>query len=96
MQTLPNNTVSKLSYFDKRIKSFYQKQGFINLPLDESKMPPLIESINDDLSALFLKIWGSSMGAHLLDKFYAYRGNILEFYLCLDAKNRELFSAIDW
>lgn len=96
MTQLHPNTVSKLYYFDSRIKSFYEKEGFNSIPFDGKKVQEMIETVQPDLTALFLKIWGGTMGAHLLDKFYTFRGNIHEFYLSLDSKNRQLFSSIDW
>lgn len=90
------NTVSKLFYFDNRIKSFYEKNGFSSIPFDGRKVQEMIQASQKELAELFLKIWGASMGAHLLDKFYDYRGNVLDFYMSLDDKNRQLLSQKDW
>lgn len=93
---LPPNTISKLFYFDNRTRSFYEDHGFHSIPFDGHKVQEMIESSRKELSDLFLKIWGSSMGYHLLDKFYNCHGNVYEFFLCLDGKNIELFTTKDW
>lgn len=93
---LAANTVSKLYYFDNRIKSFYEKYNYQSVPFDDKIVQEMIEASRKELSELFLKIWGSSMGCHLLDKFYTYRGNIYEFFMCLDSQNRLLFTSKDW
>jgi hypothetical protein len=56
----------------------------------------MIQASQKELAELFLEIWGKSMGAHLLDKFYDYRGNVLDFYISLDGQNRQLLSQKDW
>lgn len=94
--TLPINTVSKLYYFDCRIKSFYEQNGYNSIPFDNRKVYDMIESSRKELSELFIKIWGLSMGYHLLDKFYSYNGNILDFYTNLDQTNMDSFSNKDW
>lgn len=96
MIALTPNTVSKLYYFDNRIKSFYEKNGYTNMPFDSKEVQKMIESSQLELNALFYKIWGSTMGYHLLDKFYDFRGNILEFFMSLDVENREKFTTINW
>ncbi len=93
---LTPNTVTKLFYFDNRVRSFYEKHNYQAVPFDGRSVQEMIQSSRMELSELFLKIWGSSMGYHLLDKFYQYRGNIYEFFLCLDDQNRELFTSKDW
>ncbi len=93
---LAPNTVSKLFYFDSRIRSFYEKHNFKSVPFDGRMVQEMIEASRKELSELFLKIWGSSMGYHLLDKFYDKRGNIYEFFMCLDSQNRQLLTSKDW
>jgi len=93
---LPPNTVSKLFYFDNRIRSFYEKHNYKYIPFDGREVQEMIEASRKELSDLFLKIWGSSMGYHLLDKFYDYRGNVYEFFMCLDGENRHLLTSKDW
>jgi len=94
--SLPSNTVSKLFYLDNRVRSFYEKHGFNSVPFDGQKVQEMIDASHQELTELFLKIWGLSMGYHLLDKFYSYRGNIYEFFMCLDSTNREMFTGKDW
>ncbi|MBN2729524.1 MAG: hypothetical protein JXR53_09905 [Bacteroidales bacterium] len=94
--TLHPNTVSKLYYLDNRIKSFYEKNGYSSIPFDGRKVQEMIQASKKELAELFLKIWGDCMGAHLLDKFYTYQGNVLDFYMSLDGKNRQLLSQKDW
>ena len=96
MTTLAQNTVSKLFYFDNRIKSFYEKNGHTSMPFDGKKVQNMIDGSQLELNELFYKIWGPEMGYHLLDKFYNYQGNIYEFFMCLDSKNRELLTGKDW
>lgn len=96
MIALSPNTVSKLYYFDNRIKSFYEKNGYTNIPFDGIKVQKMIEDSQLELNELFYKIWGSAMGYHLLDKFYDFRGNIYEFFMSLDPENREKFTTINW
>jgi len=96
MTALSPNTVSKLNYFDNRIKSFYEKNGYTNIPFDSKEVQKMIEGSQLELNALFYKIWGSSMGYHLLDKFYDSRGNIYEFFMSLDVENRERLTTINW
>lgn len=96
MYALPHNTISKLFYFDSRIKSFYQKHGYSSIPLDSREVQKMIDDSQKETKELFHKIWGSSMGYHLLGKFWEFRGNILEFYMSLDENNRQLFSNKDW
>lgn len=96
MITLAPNTVSKLNYFDNRIKSYYEKHGNICVPLDGTRVQKMIDQAQNELRELFYKIWGSSMGYHLLDKFYGFRGNVFEFFMSLDAQNRERFTSINW
>ncbi len=96
MVTLAPNTVSKLYYFDTRIKSIYEKHGHASIPFDGKKVLDMIEESNKDIALLFNKIWGTSMGYHLLSKFYEFRGNIHEFFMSLDCNNRELFTGKDW
>lgn len=96
MTVLAPNTVSKLYYFDNRIKSIYEKYGYTSLPFDGSMVQKIIEKSRKDIALLFDKIWGSSMGFHLLGKFYEFRGNIYEFFMSLDSNNRELFTGKDW
>ncbi len=90
------NTISKLYYFDNRIKSFYEKNGYNSIPFDGKKVQEMIDASQNDLANLFHKIWGSSMGYHLLNKFYDFRGNIHEFYMSLDDSNRQLLSSKNW
>lgn len=94
--TLHPNTVSKLYYLDNRIKSIYEKNGYSSIPFDGRKVQEMIQASQKELAELFLKIWGKSMGAHLLDKFYDNRGNVLDFYMSLDGQNRQLLSQKDW
>ncbi|MCW3788501.1 hypothetical protein [Plebeiibacterium sediminum] len=96
MTALAPNTLSKLYYFDNRIKSFYEKNGYTNIPFDGNKIQKMIEDSQLELNALFYKIWGSDMGYHLLDKFYDFRGNVYEFFMSLDSSNRELLTGKDW
>ena len=96
MTALYPNTVSKLFYFDSRIKSFYEKNGYTSVPFDGSEVQKMIEGSRKNIAALFDKIWGDSMGFHLLGKFYEFRGNIYEFYMSLDSNNRQLFSEKNW
>ncbi|MCT4643636.1 MAG: hypothetical protein N4A74_01520 [Carboxylicivirga sp.] len=96
MTTLAPNTVSKLYYFDNRIKSFYENHGHNSIPFDSTKVQKMISESQKELRELFYKIWGSSMGCHLLDKFYDFRGNVHEFFMSLDRSNRELFTGKDW
>ncbi len=90
------NTITKLYYLENRIKSFYEKKGYSSLPFDGRKVQEMIQASQKELAELFLKIWGDYMGSHLLDKFYGYRGNVLDFYMSLDDKNRQLLSQKDW
>jgi hypothetical protein len=90
------NTVSKLYYLDTRIKSFYEKHGYSSIPFDGRKVQEMIQASQKELRELFVKIWGDFMGSHLLDKFYDYRGNVLDFYTSLDGSNRQLLSNKDW
>jgi len=97
MTTILNpNTVSKLYYFDNRIKSFYEKNGYSSIPFDGRKVQKMIQASQEELAGLFLKIWGEYMGAHLLDKFYDCLGNVLDFYMNLDGTNRQLLSQKNW
>lgn len=96
MTALAPNTVSKLYYFDNRIKSFYEKYGHACVPLDGAKVQQMIHEASKDFVPLFYKIWGSTMGYHLLNKFYDFRGNVFEFFMSLDAQNRERFTSINW
>ena len=96
MTALSPNTVSKLNYFDNRIKSFYEKNGYTNIPFDSKEVQKIIEGSQLELNALFYKIWGSSMCYHLLDEFYDSRGNIYEFFMSLDTENRERLTTINW
>ncbi|MCU4165705.1 hypothetical protein [Carboxylicivirga caseinilyticus] len=96
MTALAPNTVSKLFYFDNRIKSIFEKYGHTAIPFDGTKVQAMIHKAQKELVALFYKIWGSSMGYHLLNKFYDFRGNIYEFFMSLDNKNRELLTGKDW
>ncbi len=96
MIALAPNTVSKLYYFDIRIKSIYEKHGHTSIPFDGTWIQNMIEESRNDIALLFKRIWGSSMGYHLLDKFYDFRGNVHEFFMNLDNNNRELFTAKDW
>ena len=96
MTALAPNTVSKLNYFDNRIKSIFERYGHASIPLDGIKVQNMIEESRNDIALLFGKIWGSSMGYHLLGKFYEFRGNIHEFFMSLDSNNRELFTGKDW
>ena len=96
MTALAPNTVSKLYYFDNRIKSIFERYGHASIPLDGIKVQKMIEESRNDIAVLFDKIWGSSMGFHLLGKFYEFRGNIYEFFMSLDNKNRELLTGKDW
>lgn len=93
---LPPNTVSKLSYFDNRIRSFYEKHNYKSVPFDGRVVQEMIEASRIELSDLFLRIWGSSMGYHLLDKFFNYQGNVYEFFMCLDSQNRQSLTSKDW
>ena len=95
MTALAPNTVSKLYYFDNRIKSFYEKNGYTNIPFDSQEVQKMIEKSELELNALFYKIWGSDMGFHLLDKFYDFRGNVYEFFMSLDAQNRNKLTSIN-
>ena len=94
--TLPKNTVSKLYYFDNRIKSIYEDYGYSSVSLESDIISIMIGDTYAALSTLFKKIWGNHMGAHLLDKFYSFEGNILELYMSLDCNNKQLFSSKDW
>jgi hypothetical protein len=96
MTALATNTVSKLYYFDNRIKSIFEKHGHTSMPFDGTKVQNMIEASRNEIAILFDKIWGSSMGFHLLGKFYEFRGNIHEFFMSLDSNNRELFTGKDW
>jgi hypothetical protein len=96
MIPLPHNTVSKLYYFDTRLKSIYEKYGHASIPFSGILVQNMIEESRKDIALLFDKIWGSSMGYHLLGKFYEFRGNVHEFFMCLDGNNRELFTGKDW
>ncbi len=96
MISLAPNTVSKLYYFDNRIKSIYEKHGHSSIPFDGTKVQDMIEESRKDIALLFDKIWGSSMGFHLLGKFYEFRGNVHDFFMSLDSSNRELFTGKDW
>lgn len=96
MFPLPHNTVSKFYYFDNRIKSIYEKHGHTSIPFDGRKVQNMIEDSRKDIALLFDKIWGASMGFHLLGKFYESRGNIHDFFMSLDGSNRELFTGKDW
>lgn len=96
MTGLPHNTISKLFYFDNRIKSFYEKHGYTSIPLDGVEVQKMINKSEQEITQLFHKIWGSSMGYHLLDKFYGFCGNIYEFFMCLDLKNRQRFTSVNW
>ncbi len=93
---LPPNTVSKLFYFDNRIRSFYEKHDYKFMPFDGRAVQEMIEASRVELSELFNIIWDSSMGYHLLDKFYDYRGNVYEFFMCLDSHNCQLLTSKDW
>lgn len=96
MFLLPPNTVSKLYYFDNRIKNIYENHGFTSIPFNGSSLQGMIGKSRNEIAVLFERIWGSSMGYHLLGTFYAFKGNILEFYMSLDEHNRQLFSGKDW
>ena len=96
MTALATNTVSKLYYFDNRIKSIFEKHGHASMPFDGTKVQNMIEASRNEIAILFDKIWGSSMGFHLLGKFYEFRGNIHEFFMSLDSNNRELLTGKDW
>ncbi|WP_075604070.1 hypothetical protein [Saccharicrinis aurantiacus] len=96
MTALSPNTVSKLYYFDSRIKSFYEKNGYTSLPFDGEKVQEMIDDSRLELNALFYKIWGSTMGFHLLSKFYSSNGNIYELFMSLDPENKEKFTTINW
>jgi len=96
MSALYLNTVSKLYYFDKRIKSFYEESGYTNIPFDYKEAQKMIDDSQKELTKLFFKIWGSTMAYHLLVKFYSLGGNILEFFMSLDSENRERFTTINW
>ncbi|WP_430811567.1 MULTISPECIES: hypothetical protein [unclassified Carboxylicivirga] len=96
MTALAPNTVSKLYYFDNRIKSIYEKHGHTSIPFDGTKVQAMIHEAAKELVALFYKIWGSIMGYHLLNKFYDFRGNVYEFFMSLDSTNRELLTGKDW
>lgn len=93
---LAPNTVSKLFYFDSRIKSFYEKYGYTSVPFDGARVQKMIEDARKDIAGLFRKIWGSSMGYHLLGRFYEFQGNVYEFYMSLDRNSHQLFSKTDW
>jgi hypothetical protein len=95
-EVLPPNTVSKLFYFDNRIRSFYEKNNYKSIPFDGRAVQEMIEASRVELSELFNLIWGSSMGYHLLDKFYNYQGNVYEFFMCLDGQNRQSLTSKDW
>lgn len=94
--TLPKNTISKLYYLDNRIKSIYKDFGYSSVSLESDIISIMIDDTYAELSTLFKKIWGNHMGAHLLDKFYSFEGNILELYMSLDCNNKQLFSSKDW
>ena len=94
--TLPINTVSKLYYFDSRIKSIYEEYGYSSISFKRDIIRIMMDDTYAELSTLFKRIWGDHMGAHLLDKLYTFDGNILELYMSLDASNRESFSNKDW
>jgi hypothetical protein len=94
--TLPNNTISKLYYFDNRIKGIYKDYGYSSVSLESDIIRIMIDDTYAELSTLFKKIWGDYMGAHLLDKFYSFEGNILDLYMSLDANNRQIFSNKNW
>ena len=96
MTAIASNTVSKLYYFDKRITGFYEKQGYTSMPFDGMEVQKMIVDSQKELKELFYKIWGLTMGNHLLDIFYDFRGNIHEFYMHLDTQNQQLFSTINW
>jgi hypothetical protein len=96
MTAIASNTVSKLYYFDKRIKGFYEKQGYNSMPFDGVEVQKMIVDSQKELKELFYKIWGLTMGNHLLDIFYDFKGNIHEFYMHLDTQNQQLFSTINW
>jgi len=95
MTALSPNTVSKLYYFNSRIKSFYEKNGYTSLPFDGEKVQEMIDASRLELNALFYKIWGSTIGFHLLDKFYS-SNDIYEFFMSLDPENKEKFTTINW
>jgi len=96
MITIPTNTISKLYYFDNRIKSIYQDHGYTSIPFNREEALQMIDNTYADLSELFKKIWGDFMGAHLLDKYYSFSGNIFDLYMSLDSDNRHIFSNTDW
>ena len=93
---LAPNTVSKLYYFDTRIKNFYEKHGYNSVPFDGKAVQKMMDKSKLELKELFYKIWGSDMGYHLLDKFYSFQGNVHEFFMSLDGKNRQRFTTINW
>ena len=93
---LPPNTVSKLFYFDNRIRSFYEKHNYKSVPFDGRVVQEMIETSRIELSELFNKIWDSSMWYHLLDKYNDYRGNVFEFFMCFDSQNRQLLTSKGW
>ncbi|MCU4176435.1 hypothetical protein [Carboxylicivirga sp. N1Y90] len=90
------NTVSKLFFFDKRIKGFYEKQGYTSVPFDSIEIQKMIVESNKDLKKLFCNIWGVPRGNHLLDMYRELNGNIHEFFLHLDNHNQQLFTTINW
>lgn len=96
MTQLAPNTVSKLNYFDIRIKSIYEKYGYISIPFDNIKVQKMMDEAETDLAMLFHNIWGSSMGYHLLNKFYSFSGNVYELFMSLDKHNRDLLTGKDW
>ena len=96
MNTIPINTISKLYYFDIRIKSIYKNYGYTSVPFERENIRMMIDETYAELSTLFKKIWGDSMGSHLLDKFYSFDGNILDLYMSLDCNNKLIFSKKDW
>ena len=96
MNELHYNTVSKLYYLDLRIRSFYEANGYNNIPFNSEKILQMIEASKNEISALFQKIWGSSMEVHLLHEFSDFEGNIYELYNSLDSTNRHNFSTINW
>lgn len=93
---MKTKTVAKLYYFDKCIKSIYQKYGHTTIPFDGTKIQYIIAESGKDIVLLFDKIWGTSMGYLLLGKFYEFRGNVYEFFMNLDSDNRELFISKNW
>ncbi len=96
MTAVASNIVSKLYYFDNRIKSFYEQHGHTALPFDGTEVQKMIVDSQKELKELFYKIWGLTMGNHLLDIFYDFSGNIHEFYIHLDTQNQQLFTTINW